>query len=891
MVMTPCIGLRATGAGIAALLAASIATGAMRAAAAEAWSPARGEVRDAATGAALGGARLTLRSENGASIGRTQSSAGGTFELPITGPGHYRIDAAARGYATAHVEIIVATDADHGAIQVRLVRDAPLREIGRVAPTSASVAQASPTQQIREDALARAGALRATDGLTTLPGITVSGDPLAPGGDAYVSLRGLRPSETQTLLDGHPIGPVGVGASPPDADGTVAGFNFQDAPYFALRDIAVGFGTNAPGASDSLGGTLDLRTLDPTDRPEAGATQGLGNAGRAFTDLFATGTDGKLGYALVHGVEGTYGAFDGSPVAQTGLRGTDLTSTTRDALTYGVSGDYVLRNELAKFVYEPLPATTISLSAYDATSWSDKTGEGDNDYNPYAYVLANAPVGVAAACPHGVLVSTDDGSRCLSPSAFASAASGPAGGGPGAWQALRNQDYAGRLTSSVGEGIVTAQTFADTYDFLYNRDASALSGPLDAFLERWSTQGARVVDDFVARTNDVGFGVSWLRQTLGGDGTTPDGGTIVATTPAAKTDDRIFVRDALSLTRKVGLLLTAAYDKESSDPIPRFDPWLSLVYRLRPSDALRLMGGRSTDEPSLQSDRVDLLPVGALNPNCGAIAHAAPSAPTPVNVGSGPAADLAPEKGTDLELRYDHRFDGGSTFGLTAYDMNVTDRIVSADLAAGAQLPAEELAAALARIQQFCGRSPAPGAVLFTLSRSFNAATARLRGVELGGRLRASAHIALDYSYDIESVVLNDLPASALATDPTLVNGVQVFGVPLHKANLGLNVETRAGLEARLDAHAIGPNNPAQLPAYAYADASLVQPLTRRVALTLAATNVFNSHAQSYGLIGSGLPYATNPVSGVSPVPFSQPFNERYGLAPATVTLSATWRP
>jgi outer membrane receptor protein involved in Fe transport len=218
----------------------------------------------------------------------------------------------------------------------------------------------------------------------------------------------------------------------------------------------------------------------------------------------------------------------------------------------------------------------------------------------------------------------------------------------------------------------------------------------------------------------------------------------------------------------------------------------------------------------------------------------------------------------------------------------VRNRIVTGEFAAGAQLGPSAFAPLLARIGEFCGRSVNPSDVTFTLSRAFNVATARVRGVELSGRVRVSPHVAVDYGVDVQSVVLDDLPASALRTDPTLVNGLQVFGVPLHKTTVGIDATTRGGLEARLDGHAVGANNPQQLPGYAYADASLTQALSRHASLLLAISNVFGSHVQQYGLVGSGLPYATNSFNAGLGAPYVQPFNERYGLAPTTITVTAT---
>jgi outer membrane receptor protein involved in Fe transport len=871
-----------------AMLAAAFAPLTTRAHADQTARAVSGEVRDAADGAPVAGAVITLEETDGSRISAT-SDQSGAFVLAAPPAGRYRLVVAARGYRTASVTLAFAADRPR-AVGIVLTRDDGLHEIGGAVSRSSGRANPSSGQSVSQQSLASTGALRVADALHELGGVGVSGDSLAPGGDAYVSLRGLRPGESQTLLDGHPIGPVGVLSSGPDTDGTIAGFNFQDAPYFALRDVDVTFGSGGNGliGSDSIGGTVDLRTLEPTEHPEVTVQQGLGTQGRALTALRATGTSDKLGYALVHGVEGTYGLFSGGAIAQTGLRGTDFTSQTLAQLTYPVSGDYVLRNELAKLVYAPMPSTKITFSAYDATSWADKTGEGDNDFNPYDYTLANAPVGAAASCPHGVLVTTDTGPSCITPGAYAAAASGPAGGGPGAWQALRNQDYDLRIASTAGKSALALDAFTDEYAELYHRDASPVNGPLDAFLDRWSTQGVRFSDELTGPANAFGFGLSWLRQTLSGDETTPDGTALWDDAPAVRIDQSAFVRDIFSPTTKLSLIAYAWLKRSSIDPLTHFDPQLSLVYRPTASDALRLSAGRSTDEPGLQADRVDLLPVGALNPDCGAIARATASAPATVDVGSGPPANLSPETGSALELGYDHHFGSESTLGLTIYDTNVTNRIVTGEFAAGSLLASSAVPPLLARIGEFCGLSPAPGAVTFTLNRSFNAASARLRGIELTGRARMSPHFTVNYEYDVQSIVLNDLPASVLMTDPTLVNGIQAFEVPLQKATLGLEFETRSGLDFRLDGHAVGPNNPQQLPGYAYADASLTQTVSKQLVLSLAVSNVFDSHAQSYGLVGYGLPYATNQYNASLSTPFLQPFNERYGLEPTSLTVSAT---
>ena len=771
---------------------------------------------------------------------------------------------------------------------------AVLREIGTVrAVRSVGVLQADAavTTAVAAQVLRQENALRASDALKTLPGVNSTGVTSAVGDDSYIDIRGLKPSESQVLLDGHPIGPIGVGASSPDADGLVEGYNFQDSPAFALSGIDVTFGAGATGlyGSNTVGGTIDMRTLSPTARNEFTLDEGMGDEGRMLTALKATGTRGRLGYALVDGAEGTYGAFSGGDVVQTGLRGTDFTSATLQQLTYPVSGDYLLRNALGKLTYKLSPATNASFTAYDATSWSDKTGNGDNDYNSPSYMLFNAPVGSNPSCPKGVWVQTNGGQQCISASQYAQDAAGPAGGGPGAWQAFRSQDYHARLTTSAGNNALMFDAFTDNYAFTYNRDASYIEGPTDAFLNRWATQGFLVSDDIATARNQFGFGYYLQRQTLTGDQTAPGGSGFENASPASRMDNEYFVRDTFTPMEHLSFVLNAWEDKASIDPQAHLNPRLSLIYKPTSSDVIRVTSGRSVSEPSLQLDQTTLTPVGALNPNCGSLKYGTPNDPADVNVGSGPGSNLRPEKATDIEVSYGHRFTGDTAVGVTAYAMNMIDRIVTASLPAGS-LSESEMSSVLNRIETFCGATPNPAALQYTLSQAFNAATAQARGVELSGRVRADKHLYFDYSYDVQSLIVNDLPISVLADDPTLVNGIQAFQVPLHKANLGMDFSTRSGFEGRLDGHFVSINNPQQLPGYAYADASLTQRVGKRLTLNLGVSNIFNSHSDIYNMIGQGVPYPVNPENANLSEPFSQPFNTMYGLAPTSVMFTGELR-
>ncbi len=90
-------------------------------------------------------------------------------------------------------------------------------------------------------------------------------------------------------------------------------------------------------------------------------------------------TLGKLGYAVAHGVEGADGMFSPQVVAQTGNRGNEFTAAALANNTYSVAGTYVLHNDL-QYTFDP--RMRISVTGYSATSWDDKSGNGDTGFLP-----------------------------------------------------------------------------------------------------------------------------------------------------------------------------------------------------------------------------------------------------------------------------------------------------------------------------------------------------------------------------------------------------------------------------------------------------------------------------------------------------------------------------
>ena len=138
----------------------------------------------------------------------------------------------------------------------------------------------------------------------------------------------------------------------------------------------------------------------------------------------------------------------------------------------------------------------------------------------------------------------------------------------------------------------------------------------------------------------------------------------------------------------------------------------------------------------------------------------------------------------------------------------------------------------------------------------------------------------IDYGYYIESSTHDGISDEILASNPTVVNGSQLAGIPLHQATVSLDVAPGAW-EFRIDNYYTSANNGLNRPAYWRSNVFLSRSLGKGTLITLGGTNIFNQAVQDYGYIGLGTAAITNIVSGVAPKA-----SEEFGIAPAQLTLT-----
>jgi outer membrane receptor for ferrienterochelin and colicin len=877
----------------------------------------RGTLIDQQGNLGIAGATVTLY-RDGASVGQTRTDGGGNFAFAGEPSGSYYVLISANGYGTSRSANVAVGASDATAslslVLSRIATSASPRAIGSVSTslnnpaalqTTATVTRRADTQVVQDENFSRVG-----NALEGIAGVNLRNRDTTVGDDLTIDIRGLKPSETQALLDGHPIGPIGV------EPGTTATFNYQDAPPFALESTQVTFGAGALNlyGTSTTGGTVDMQTWNPTPTNQFFLEQGFGDQGKAFTNMRATGTIGKLGFAVVNAVEGTSGPFAPQTIESNGALGTNFTSANIAANTYAVSSDYLLRNDLLKLRYDFSPQTHLTLTGYSATSYDDKTGNGDNAYTTYADQLYIAPVGNAyaktAGCPTQVGVMTNSGISCMTAQQWATATTGPQFARP-AFQAIGNQDYHARFTTVAGNNNITLDGFIDAYNLIYNRNASsydAAGGYYNGgfYQNIYHTTGFLASDDIVLKNHTVGFGYYVQNQTVTGNtyqdpllSGTPGQPALIARQPASLVDGNVFVRDAYTITPKLAAYTNVWLKSSSVTHGSSIDPRLSLVYRLTDRDVIRVAGSKSEGDPdpTLASGNLNTTPAN-MNAPCGAYqayekaGGTGPYTGATTNVGQVGNTSLSPERATDLEVAYGHRFNQDSQINVALYDTNETNQIFNANVPATAyagQIPSYLLTQYYQQISNLCGISN-PQLAFLSMTQASNQSAARFKGVEITGRVRMARGLFADYGYDIQSAVQLGVPTALLKTNPYVINGAQILLIPLHKYTLGLDWSTRSGFETRVDVEHLDSYNGLNRPGYFDGNGFIKYNVRRGPTFTIGVYNLFNTDAQIYDYIGAGSYWAENAAVTQAANAFQENNVKLRGLTPRSVDFSVSQR-
>jgi outer membrane receptor protein involved in Fe transport len=832
--------------------------------------------------------------------GRTDTY--GTFRIPNVPPGTYIVLIRANGYQITRLspDLYVSTDEPEVSFQLAISRQPQgLKQIGYVVAGGRTNLQTTSVISTHIDAniLQSEGFQRFGDVLTTVPGVITSTSS-SVGDDMTLSIRGFDPTETATLLDGHPIGPIGAFGN---------GYNYNVSPFWGISAADVIFGSGATGlyGATTIAGAVNFQTINPTPQNHISVTQGVGNNNKSMTGLLGTGTIGKLGYAIAWGSGGTTGNFPGGYIQQTALLQTsvvnpgigppfrpssdasppppDLTKANAYNLVnyYPVSGGYVQRNFVGKLVYSFSPKTALQYTVYSAQDWSNSTGQGDNDYETFPYVLYGAQQelasiraskgglntilvnGVPRSCHDSIAVLIDNpqGYTCMTPAEYAVNFYGPFGGSIDRWRTLGNSDNDVRFTQGAGEGTFTAEGFVDSYNYNEQKGPGAPIGPYGPgpnYLNLYNNRGYLLGYDLPMSKNDFGLGYTWLHQTNTNGQfpyTLPDGTTYNVfgnNPPLYLATASYYLKDVWTPDDKFQAFGSFWIQRSLDTSSTHFDPRVALMYRPDPADVVRFAAGRSYSEP---------------DPSLLAFAPPVYGAPSSINCppatsGTGALVSIAsvanpelqPETAEDLEVAYGHRFTAQTNIQADVYQswesQALLGGLVSIVGFPGITVPQDYIDKALTRLDSCAGLHPSEQNLAF--STTYNAAGARYRGIVLSSNVGITHNVTWDASFSVQSAAYVGVPADILIANTQLIDGGQIYGIPLRQGDTGIAYQSNSGFGARLDAMYIGGNNSWNRDPFWFANGTISQTYGNTT-IGLGIYNLFNSVAQHYGYIGYGV--------------------------------------
>lgn len=285
-------------------------------------------VVDAGLTTAVADARALLIGPTTAS---SLTTSGGTIHYTDVPVGIYRVRVFRPGYQPGISKDFEVLNGRAVAVRVELApaEQRGLKVVGSVTArssvniSSSDVSDSSAVRRI-SDAL--------TDALDKLAGVSVTQSSGDPSSTVTVSLRNHDESQTAVTLDGIPLGPSGSGVN-------LRGLN---------TDLFSGASASfAPGAG-SLGGSLNFRTVQPTQTWQERLAATTGTYDRSNYQIAETGSLGKLGLALQHTWRGSNNPLTGR------------TYLDQSGLDYAHGGESLSTGDFLKFRYRLDDRTTFS---------------------------------------------------------------------------------------------------------------------------------------------------------------------------------------------------------------------------------------------------------------------------------------------------------------------------------------------------------------------------------------------------------------------------------------------------------------------------------------------------------------------------------------------------
>ncbi len=755
------------------------------------------------SGAPIARAQLVI---DGTKRIETSSDPKGDFSVSVP-PGRYTITAVARGYvpvqaATGDVSADTRVD-----IVLEPVDSPKLRTIGEVRVNGgfALVRNVIPEMDVSRVQMDALGYDSVLEGLQQVPSVVIQRpDAGAPTAPAVVSLRGPDPSEALVTLDGQTLN-----------DGNTGDLDLSQfaVPAFNSVNVTEGLGPADSEGSNTFGGAVNLVSLRPTLQEHFNFSGSLGSYGTSQAWLNATGTVGKLGYAVA-----------GNNYQQAG-------QVDQYAWVYP-SNNVASKNcgSIASAAKQPqnCPVLTHLGSTVNARlglvnldyNFSQRADAGVRVFTLGNFRDESSAVNGIAGNPLQPCDPTD-ASAPPCPSGFTNAPNPMLGHHVGTGNAIFAQSiraYDTYSRSVLGSGSVLADFYADDNNVDISGGSGATS-PYDvAHLDKRYNEGlswGRTFDD-----GEFAFGGYARQESLTGAG---------VTSTLAQSINSYFVRGAQQIGSNLRLS-GGLYDANYSSFGNTLNWRLGASYDIGPSSVIRASAGTGFRAPLL-IEQYYFPPVivnGKPEPN--------PGLPPPdqncVVAGQGNPNEK-PEHATEYELGFSHLFSNQSNLDVSLYRSNLRDTI-----------------------ENFYPFGACSSKLGYQYEIPINIGNAVYEGAEVRFKQRfPRQNLSLVLSYGLN--VAYPFSLGPNVSNPTsggsLVGEEQFLGVPQQQGSAAL-AWAENGWHAATALTFSGRNNPLNQAPYTLTDVAVGKNFGR-IDFTVAATNVFNSVSGPFTYYGAGVPY------------------------------------
>ncbi len=786
-------------------------------------------------GTPIASAEVTLGGNGPALTAR--SDRHGAFSFPNLKPGTYTLAAAAPGYNPLVARTVQIAAAATTTLELRLPRlqASSLTVIGTVRTNGAQAISTlpAPTLDIAMQPYAQQGETRVSDILGEQLSTTVV--PVIGGGfnaPQVVSLRGPDPSETLVDVDGHQVNNGSTG----DFD-----LSLLDPADLQSSQVLYGIAPSSLFGPNTLGGALNVRTLEPTAQPHFLERFTGGTFGTLGETLQATGTVDRFGYAFSYhrltsagdqegrAYPNTTGSGAGSSTIGDSLDASSTIAKLRYSLFNGAG--FVGVSLRDQSVYRDVSSTLSSIEdgagPGGAPAYANFSGSSVLSHNAAYDLDAQVPLGRQNAA--GVYATT-------AVFRHQSSIADQSVSGPGAATSpylYNDRDLIADDTLEIDHQLPRGQLSARYALTNENLTTDFIPGMVyaDAYMRSALPSAIRIADD-VASTSDT------RRSPLDDDDTDP--GTGITKQLLSQTQRSLGLRYAAEPTSHVHYSF-AAYDSDYSTFGHSIDPRFGFVWTPKAATAVRFSVGSTFQSPQLPTFIVP------------------PVLPAPVDgyVSVGNPQATA-ERATSYDIGIEHRLKIAGT------DVHLSGDAYRTDLHNG--------------VATYYSATPCTPGVDYgsnppCLSYPVNVTQEVYQGLELRGDVALSGRNTLHAGYDIDSVYTQAAPAAAL---DDVVAGEQALGVPLHKITLDFEHDPGLGLAYYAGILYEGGYNETNLGPYATLRGGVTMHL-HHLDVGLYGTNLTDVYDFKQQRVGAGIPYGgLTDVISTDAIP----------LAPRTITFS-----